>query len=259
MQWFKTRRFSKDLKDPRHLLAVFVFWILCVHFTDIYAQHLRIYACAIGNDSAGTSMGGSSNGSGLYQSDDTGKTWNHFGWDNIKCYSMDMVQSSNGRILYEATGLGILRSTDYGEHWKQITDWRISEAMDVAVNQKNPNEIYIATAHGAWQISEGGNNWIKKISSYCEMVNLDSSGIPKWYNETIDILQNWRDRLSLFEPDADLAMVSIDGSLGKGDLLSFDSSDEGVKIFNYEKYSSEPLRRLIYCQIWTLKSFLVTP
>lgn len=123
------------------------------------AQHLRIYACAIGNDSTGASLGASSDGSGLYQSDDTGKTWKHLGWDNIKCYSMDMVQSSNGRILYEATGLGILRSVDGGEHWKQITDWRISEAMDVAVNQKNPNEIYIATAHGPWRTRDGGKTW----------------------------------------------------------------------------------------------------
>ncbi|MFI5201024.1 MAG: WD40/YVTN/BNR-like repeat-containing protein [Candidatus Kapaibacterium sp.] len=238
-------------------------WVVLVLFVfspAVNAQHLRIYACAIANDSAGAFMGGSSNGSGLYQSDDTGKTWKHLGWDNIKCYSMDEVESSNGRILFEATGLGILRSTDYGAHWKQLTDWRISEAMDVAVNQKYPDEIYIATAHGAWQTSDGGNKWIEKISSYCEMVNLDGPGLPKWYNETIDILPNWRDRLSLLEPDADLAMVSIVGSLGKGDLLSFDSSDEGVRIFDYyEKYSSKPLRRLIYCQIWTLKSFLVTP
>jgi hypothetical protein len=127
--------------------------------SGLCAQHLRIYACAIGNDSVGASMGGSSNGSGLYESDDTGKTWKHLGWDNIKCYSMDMVQSSNGRILYEATGLGILRSVDGGEHWKQITDWRISEALDVAVNQKNPNEIYIATAHGPWGSEDGGKKW----------------------------------------------------------------------------------------------------
>ncbi len=133
--------------------------VLLLFAFPIYAQHLRIFACAIANDSTGASMGGSSNGSGLYQSDDTGKTWKHLGWDNIKCYSMDMVQSSNGRILYEATGLGILHSTDYGEHWKQITDWRISEAMDVAVNQKNPNEIYIATAHGPWRSEDGGKTW----------------------------------------------------------------------------------------------------
>jgi hypothetical protein len=159
--------------------------LLIIVFCSIFAisanaQHLRIYACAIANDSIGASMGGSSNGSGLYQSDDTGKTWKHLGWDNIKCYSMDMVQSSNGRILYEATGLGILRSTDYGEHWKQITDWRISEAMDVAVNQKNPNEIYIATAHGPWRSEDGGKTWEALTRSedqtYIHRMKFDTSG-----------------------------------------------------------------------------------
>ncbi len=107
-------------------------------------------------------MGGSSNGSGLYQSDDTGKTWRHLGWNNIKCFSMDMVQSSNGRILYEATGLGVLRSVDGGEHWKQLTDWRISEVMDIMINPYNKdhyNEIDIATAHGLRRSLDGGQTW----------------------------------------------------------------------------------------------------
>jgi photosystem II stability/assembly factor-like uncharacterized protein len=125
------------------------------------AQHLRVFACAIANDSAGAFMGGSSNGSGLYQSDDTGKTWKHLGWDNIKCYSMDIVQRTNGRILYMGTGLGVLKSTDYGEHWKQVTDWRVSEVLDIAVNFPDSNNIFIATAHGIWRSNDGGQTWNK--------------------------------------------------------------------------------------------------
>ena len=161
MKWYRVYCFLKDLKDKNDLRVALALGVLFV-FLGIQiatAQHLRIFACAIANDSVGASLGASSEGSGLYQSDDTGKTWKHLGWNNIKCYSMDMVQSSNGRIIYEATGLGILRSTDAGEHWKQITDWRVSEAMDVAVNQKNPNEIYIATAHGPWRTRDGGKSW----------------------------------------------------------------------------------------------------
>jgi photosystem II stability/assembly factor-like uncharacterized protein len=153
--------------------------LLClISFNTTQAQHFRIFACAIANDSAGAFMGASSNGSGLYQSDDTGKTWKHLGWDNIKCYSMDMVQSSNGRILYEATGLGVLRSTDYGEHWKLLTDCRISEVMDIAVNQKNPNEIWIATAHGPWRTEDEGKHWALLVDGLqnriCSRVVVDS-------------------------------------------------------------------------------------
>lgn len=185
--------FSKDAKTRRDRRAnsKITLLLLCVLFVlsrNARAQHLRIFACAIANDSAGAFLGGSSNGSGLYQSDDTGKTWKHLGWDNIKCYSMDMVQSSNGRILYEATGLGILRSTDYGESWKQLTDWRISEAMDVAINRKNPNEIYIATAHGPWRTKDGGGVWQRADSDATEQfaltILLDSNrlkGLPETF------------------------------------------------------------------------------
>ena len=244
------------MKRISHRVTGFVSVLLIA--SGLHAQHLRIFACAIANDSVGAFMGGSSNGSGLYQSDDTGKTWKHLGWQNIKCYSMDMVQSSNGRILYEATGLGVLRSTDYGEHWKQITDWRVSEVMDVAVNQKNPEEIYIATAHGAWQTRDGGKRWVGKLlNCYLEMVILDSSGTPLWHDETIDQLPNWRDRLTLFDFGADIPSISIVGSLGKGDRN--DLPGEGIRIYDYVRGSGDPPRRLNTCQVWTLRSFLITP
>jgi hypothetical protein len=166
----KTARFFSIV-----FLSAFMLQSVCI------AQHLRIFACAIANDSAGASMGGSSNGSGLYQSDDTGKTWKHLGWDNIKCYSMDMAQSSNGRILYEATGLGVLRSTDYGARWKQLTDWRISEVMDVAVNQKKPEEIYVATAHGAWRTEDEGKTWKRIHAKDTEFVR----GIQESFNNHV--------------------------------------------------------------------------
>ncbi|HWF43343.1 MAG TPA: sialidase family protein, partial [Candidatus Kapabacteria bacterium] len=174
--------------------VVFVVYIILVLCQIANAQHLRVFACAIANDSAGASMGASSIGSGLYQSDDTGKTWKQLGWDNIKCYSMDMVQSSNGRILYEATGLGVLRSTDYGEHWKQLTDWRISEVMDVAITQNRPDQITLLTPRRSqsesrvdpetlvyfrqvWQSQNSGRTWTKVKIGFDD--ELDAKG---WYD-----------------------------------------------------------------------------
>ena len=227
------------------------------------AQHLRIYACAIANDSAGASMGGSSNGSGLYQSDDTGKTWKHLGWDNIKCYSMDMVQSSNGRILYEATGLGILRSVDGGEHWKQITDWHISEAMDVAVNQKNPNEIHVATAHGPWRTTNGGESW----RIYKERMHLyfEDSSFDSFYSGFVDRV--YLDQGTLKKPSWHVwdgykvdPFVTANVNGLQGYKLIQSSLDEGVLVSLFldqkfvKKESTLPRR-----QIWTLKTFLVTP
>gem|GEM_PF-6401940 len=233
------------------------------------AQHLRIFACAIGNDSTGAFMGGSTNGSGLYQSDDTGKTWKHLGWNNIKCYSMDMVQSSNGRILYEATGLGVLRSTDYGEHWKQITDWRISEVMDIAIDQKNPNEIYLATAHGPWRTRDGGKTWSEFHNSrqYSNGVQFIDS-VPNFFERQLHFVGGRPEQLDsadisgkanilLHPPDENPAVVLI-STLGNGIYFG-----EQVRYpcgeFAKSSYCDPCQNVLPMRQIWRLRMFGVTP
>ncbi|HZK75864.1 MAG TPA: sialidase family protein [Candidatus Kapabacteria bacterium] len=258
--------------DRRDISAIYVLCVLFGLFTTgtANAQHLRIFACAIANDSADAFLGGSSNGSGLYQSDDTGKTWKHLGWDNIKCYSMDMVQSSNGRILYEATGLGVLRSADYGEHWKQLTDWRVSEAMDVAVNQKNPDEIYIATAHGAWKTKNRGKVWAEydTLKLYFNRVLLDDSGHPEFYESDLHYVGGRPDQIdsadisykviiSLDPPNSDPSFVLI-STLGRG-IYAGASVQYPLGEFAKSYYCDPCFNRLPLRQVWRLKSFLVTP
>ena len=123
------------------------------------ALHTRIYACVLANDTAGAFMGGSSNGSGLFISDDTGLTWRHVGWENVKCYAAAIGPGSDGRTIYLATGLGVLRSSDAGVSWRQLTDWRVSEAMKIRIELNDPNTIDIETAHGPWRSSDGGRIW----------------------------------------------------------------------------------------------------
>ncbi|MEP7235502.1 MAG: hypothetical protein ABI778_09425 [Ignavibacteriota bacterium] len=126
--------------------------------------HTRLYACAIGNDAPGTSMGGSSMGAGLWQSDDTAKTWTQVGWKHVKCYSVDVVNKSNGKTIYQACGNGVLRSTDGGMNWKMLTDWRITEVMDVAIDQQSPKNIYIGTPTAVWKSNDGGDSWFEADS-----------------------------------------------------------------------------------------------
>lgn len=147
---------------------------------SLHAQsHVRVYAVVLANDSAGQFLGASSKGSGLYQSDDTGKSWTHLGWENIKSYSMDLVRSTNGRVLYLATGLGVLKSEDYGAHWRQMTDWKVAEVMDVAVNQKDPREVWIATPSGPWYSDDSGRSWTLMTSGmqskYCSRIVFDTT------------------------------------------------------------------------------------
>jgi len=104
-------------------------------------------------------MGGSSIGSGLWTSDDSGATWKHLGWSHVKCYSVAVVDSSFGKTLYLACGNGLMRSTDAGLHWRMLTDWRIAEVMDVAVDQRSPAKLTIATATGLWTSADSGGYW----------------------------------------------------------------------------------------------------
>ncbi len=121
------------------------------------AKHMRIYAVVVGNDDPSNFMAGSSLGSGLWQSDDTGRTWLQLGWRHIKAFSMD--HDSNGRTLYLAAGNGVLKSNDHGLTWKVMTDWRVAEVMDVLVHPKQRNIIIAATAHGMIKSTDAGITW----------------------------------------------------------------------------------------------------
>jgi hypothetical protein len=133
--------------------------VLCFCVSEASAQHLRMYACILANDEAGSSMAGSSLGSGLWQSDDTGKTWKQLGSTHVKGYSMRVEPGSEGRVLYFAAGNGLWRSSDAGRHWKVLTDWRITEVMDVEIEPDDHASIWIATAHGIWHSSTSGAEW----------------------------------------------------------------------------------------------------
>ena len=120
-------------------------------------QQSTLYAVVLGNQDS--IVGSSTLGSGLFRSVDSARTWQHVGPRNLKAYSMDAVDRSNGRILFIAAGNGVHKSTDYGKTWRITTDWRMTEVMEVKVNQKNPRWVFAATAWGLWRSSDGGEHW----------------------------------------------------------------------------------------------------
>jgi photosystem II stability/assembly factor-like uncharacterized protein len=125
--------------------------------TLAHARHTRVYAVVAGNDDPKNNMAGSSLGSGLWQSDDTGRTWKQLGWKHIKAFSM--AHDSLGRVLYLAAGNGVLKSTDFGDSWKVLTDWRVAEVMDLLIHPAKPNLIIAATAHGVIRSTDAGSTW----------------------------------------------------------------------------------------------------
>lgn len=99
-------------------------------------------------------VGASSMRSGIFASTDHGDTWQHTGWNNVRAFGMAV----DGDDLYLAAGNGIHRSTNNGATWKLVTDWRITEALRVAVAADH-RTIVTATAHGVWRSTDRGETW----------------------------------------------------------------------------------------------------
>ena len=132
-------------------------FVLLLLTTSQVTATQTIYTVVLGNQDY--VVGSSTLRSGLFVSYDSAKSWKHLGPENLKAYSMDAVDSSNGQILFIAAGNGVHRSTDYGKSWKIVTDWRMTEVMDVKVDQLDPSNVYAGTAFGFWRSTDGGETW----------------------------------------------------------------------------------------------------
>jgi len=220
-----------------------LFLVLSLAATAQGQPHVRVYAVALANDSAGAFLGASSKGSGLYQSDDTGKTWKHLGWENGKLYSMDLLKSENGRVIYVSGGLGVLKSTDYGSSWRQMTDWRVAEAMDVTINQRNPAEVWIASATGPWQSQDSGKTWHKHTEGmeqkYCSRIMFDTTNFQTlalatedgFYTRTV-AAKKWKHIRKIDRPIR--AMVFYSGGWNvEGDGISARVKHDSVTAMKY--------------------------
>jgi hypothetical protein len=209
------------LGDRRILFPFIIILSFILHPSFFaYAQHSRLYACTLGSDDPASFMGGSSLGGGLWQSNDTGKTWKQLGWKHVKCYSVDVVNKSNGKIIYEACGNGVLKSTDAGANWKMMTDWRITEVMDIAVDQKSPKNIYIATPGAIWKSDDDGNNWYEADADipqpiFVSRIKIDPSDHLKIYAatelglfESKDGGSSWKKRVRSVESVRDMMITS---------------------------------------------------
>src|SRR5947209_6490013 len=181
---------------PRKFFIIALIISVFITQHSALAQHTCLYACALASDDPTAFMGGSSIGAGLWQSDDTGKIWKQLGWKHVKCYSVDV--SNNGKVIYEACGNGLLKSTDEGKSWRMMTDWRMTEVMDVAVDQKNPKTVYIATPGAIWKSDDGGNTWYEADTDipypiFVSRIKIDPSDHKKIYVATENGLYESKD------------------------------------------------------------------
>ncbi len=134
-------------------------------------------ACPRGNISVGN---------GVYKSTDAGKTWTHVGLPEAGLIARVRVHPKEPDLVYVAAlghifgpndERGVFRSRDGGKTWDKVL--YISEktgAVDLAMNPKNPREMYAAMWRaerkpwtfidgdeegGIYKTTDGGDNWNK--------------------------------------------------------------------------------------------------
>ena len=98
-------------------------------------------------------------GRGLAQSTDKGKNWKFFEASEFR----DFVLIPTG-IIY-ASRHGLLRSLNQGQDWVNlplISDKNDSNIYSLAVNPKNPLEIFYGTRSTFYRSLDGGFNWIPR-------------------------------------------------------------------------------------------------
>src|SRR3989338_9056317 len=98
-------------------------------------------------------------GRGLAKSTDKGKNWKFFEASEFR----DFVLIPTG-IIY-ASRHGLLRSLNQGQDWVNlplISDKNDSNIYSLAVNPKNPLEIFYGTRSTFYRSLDGGFNWIPR-------------------------------------------------------------------------------------------------
>ncbi|MFQ5742395.1 MAG: WD40/YVTN/BNR-like repeat-containing protein [Acidobacteriota bacterium] len=171
---------------------------------------------------SGCPRGNISVGDGIYKSTDGGKTWEHKGLPQAGQIPEIAIHPQNPDLVYVAAlghifganeERGIYRSKDGGESWEKVLF--VSDRTgfyDVAMNPRNPREIYAAAwtverkpwtidsgseEGGIWKTTDGGDTW-KKLTG----------GLPTGIVGKIDVT------VSPPNPDRAWALVEAPGDRG---------------------------------------------
>lgn len=133
---------------------------------------LQLYACGI--ESKGYVVGAQLPPSGLFQLS-APHTWTQRGFNHptINAITYD---PRDPRVLYIAAGNGCIRSPDRGRTWRILTDWRMTELLDVALDPAAPDNIYVALPDGIGFSPDAGRTWSHR-----------DNGIARKYIQTLAV------------------------------------------------------------------------
>jgi photosystem II stability/assembly factor-like uncharacterized protein len=159
------------------------------------AVNWKQHSIWIGTGEANSSRS-SYSGVGVYQSSDSGRTWNYKGLGESHHIGKILVHPSQPNTVFVAAlghlyspnkDRGVYKTTDGGKTWKLVlfVDENTG-AVDLAVDNSNPNVLYAAMWHRerrAWNLTEGGASTgiYKSVDGGETWTNItkDGSGFPR--------------------------------------------------------------------------------
>jgi photosystem II stability/assembly factor-like uncharacterized protein len=170
-------------------------------------------------------------GSGLYRSDDGGKTWKNVGLKTSEHIGRIAIDPKDSKIVYVAAqgplwgpggDRGLFKTTDGGKTWNKILN--ISEntgVTEVVVDPQNPETIYAASyqrRRHMWTLIDGGpESAIYKSTDAGATWNKLRAGLP-----TTDM---GRIGLAISPVDSNVIYATIEAADRKGGI--FRSNDRG--------------------------------
>lgn len=102
-------------------------------------------------------------------------TWTHMGWNAPRIAGLAAAPDDE-RLLFLASGNGVIWTPDGGRYWRLATGWEVTESQDVAVDPNAPDDVYVATGFGVWRSNDRGWTWIES-----------NDGIAETYTNTIEV------------------------------------------------------------------------
>jgi photosystem II stability/assembly factor-like uncharacterized protein len=100
--------------------------------------------------------------SGVYKTDDAGKTWKLLPGTNGKAVWSLALWPADPNVIAAGTGDGIFRSLDGGGAWARISppdNEELRPVVSLAFDPAQSDVLYAGTTHLPWRTTNGGKSW----------------------------------------------------------------------------------------------------
>jgi photosystem II stability/assembly factor-like uncharacterized protein len=214
-------------------------------------------------------------GSGIYRSNDGGKTWSHLGLSNTQHIGRIIVHPTNPETVWVASlgalytnnvDRGIYKSTDGGKTWHKTLFVNDSTgAIDLVLHPQNPNQLLASTwerSRKAWDFKEGGpgssiyrsedggNTWVKSAAGFPEGNGVGRIGLeisasnPDIVYALLDNQEETREEV--VRPSDGSLQIQDFISMTRDQFLAFDDKklDAFIRSSGYpQKYNARVVKR----------------